>query len=227
MLTPPTLSMVRLAAAKPASSMRSSTPPHSRVRMKIGRAIANAFLAEYVAAHNRRFAKRPPGLPSAWRPAPRDLPRLLSCRYSRTVARDNTVTLGERVVSLAPRARGRSWATRRLEVREFLDGRLVVFADGAPIAHQAAPAPFTLVPRRLVRADHVRLAASPSTSRPPHSPQEPRSARGRSSPLPKSRWRPAATHPWLESLRYHVARKNLRAQLRSTANRRGDISIEQ
>jgi hypothetical protein len=69
------------------------------------------------------------------------------------VGRDNTVTLGERVVALPPRTRGRSWAERRVEVRERLDGRVVVVADGMTIAHQAAPPAFTPGPRRAPSAD--------------------------------------------------------------------------
>ena len=68
---------------------------------------ANAFLAEYLPGHNRRFATPTPDVPRAWRPAPRDLARILSCRYTRVVSRDNTVTLGDRVLALPARGRGR------------------------------------------------------------------------------------------------------------------------
>jgi transposase len=188
---------------------------------------ANAFLAEYLAAHNRRFAKTRAGVPSAWRPAPRDLARLLSCRYSRVVARDNTVTFGERVLTLAPRARGRSWAGHRVEVRELLDGRLLVIADGIVIAHAAAPPRFTLVPRRLSPHERAHSTAPPPTRPRPHLAQDARSTNGPlPAPSPKSRWRPPSTHPWLNSLRYHVARKELRARLRLTPHRTADISIE-
>src|SRR5919109_1697237 len=149
---------------------------------------ANAFLAEYLGAHNRRFAKSAGGVPSAWRPAPRDLARILSCRYSRVVARDNTVTLGPRVLVLSPRARGRSWASRRVQVRELLDGRLLVMADDAVIAHQAAPPGFTFVPRRASRPDQARSETVPPPRPRPPLPQEARSARGPvSHPSPKSR----------------------------------------
>jgi transposase len=192
---------------------------------------ANAFLADYVPAHNRRFAKPPPDLPRAWRPAPRDLTRILSCRYTRVVSRDNTVTLGERVVSLAARARGRSWAGRRIDVRELLDGRLLVVTDGAVIAQHAAPPGFTLVPRRAPRGAQDRSAPVRLAPDRPQSAQEARSARGPLSPPSrkprKPRARPAASHPWLTSLRYHVARKELRARLRLTPRRTADISTEQ
>jgi transposase len=192
---------------------------------------ANAFLTDYVATHNRRFAKPRPGLPRAWRPAPRDVARILSCQYTRVVGRDNTVTLGERVLCLPARARGRSWAERRVDVRELLDGRLLVVADGAVIAEHAAPPGFVLVPRRAPRAAQERAGVLRPTRRGPQSPQEARAGRGPLSPPSrkprKPRARPASTHPWLTSLRYHVARKELRARLRLTSRRTADISTEQ
>lgn len=164
-----------------------------------------AFLPEYIADHNRRFAAPTAGLPTVWRPAPRDLPRLLSCRYTRMVARDNTVTLGPRVVHLPPRGRGRSWAGRRLEVRELLDGRLLVLADGGLVAQQVPPADFQLAPRQARRADdhrHAALPAPPTDASRPVAQHVP--------PSPKRPWRPAPSHPWLTSLRRHVALKELR-----------------
>jgi hypothetical protein len=55
---------------------------------------ANAFLPEFIAAHNRRFAVAAAGLPAVWRRPPQDFARMLGCRYFRIVARDNTVRLG-------------------------------------------------------------------------------------------------------------------------------------
>ena len=55
---------------------------------------ANAFLPAFLADLNPRFARAPADAAAAWRPAPRDLAAVLSCRYTRTVARDNTVRLG-------------------------------------------------------------------------------------------------------------------------------------
>jgi transposase len=167
---------------------------------------ANAFLPDFIVDHNRRFATPMTALPSVWRPAPRDLHRVLSCRYTRLVARDNTVTLGPRVVQLPPRARGRSWAGRRLDVRELLDGRLLVLADGGVVAQQAAPTDFRFAPRYAPHRE--RRPASPATPRPTPNrslvaPAPPRSSL-------KSKWHPAKTHPWLTSLRRHVALKELR-----------------
>jgi hypothetical protein len=68
----------------------------------------NAFLPEFLADFTRRFARPPADATPAWRPVPRDLADLLSCRYQRTVARDNTVHLGARWVQIPRGPRGRS-----------------------------------------------------------------------------------------------------------------------
>ena len=47
---------------------------------------ANAFLPAFLADLNPRFARAPADAGAAWRPAPRDLAAVLSCRYLRTVA---------------------------------------------------------------------------------------------------------------------------------------------
>ena len=63
---------------------------------------ANAFLPAFIAEHNRRFAPTAATLPTVWRAAPRHVEYLLGCRYTRLVARDNTVRLGARWVQLPP-----------------------------------------------------------------------------------------------------------------------------
>ncbi|HSL52547.1 MAG TPA: ISNCY family transposase [Candidatus Deferrimicrobiaceae bacterium] len=125
---------------------------------------ANAFLPEFLPTFIRRFAQAPAAPLAAWRPAPRDLDRLLSCRYTRVVARDNTVRLGARWVQIPPGPRGRSYAGCRVEVRELLDGRLVVVYQDTLLAVQPTPAPpFVLRPRSAPtrdrqRAEHQRRA---------------------------------------------------------------------
>jgi hypothetical protein len=105
---------------------------------------ANAFLPSFLADLNTRFARPPADPRGAWRPAPRDLSAALSCRYTRRVAHDNTIRLGSRWVQLPRR---RSYAGRRVDLRECLDGRLLVFADGVCLATQPAPPAFILRPR--------------------------------------------------------------------------------
>ena len=117
---------------------------------------ANAFLPEFIADFNRRFARAAAAAPM-WRRPPRDLDLLLSCRYHRVVARDNTLRLGSRLVQIPRGPHGRSYARRRVEVRELLDGRLVVLAEATVIATMpASRGEFTLVARRSPNKDRRR-----------------------------------------------------------------------
>lgn len=126
-----------------------------RVQGIPSRAAANAFLPQFIADFNRRFA-RAASAAAVWRPPPRDLALVLSCRYTRVVARDNTLRLGSRLIQIPRGPHGRSYARRRVELRELLDGRLMVLADGAVIAQQPAPPEFVLASRRSPYADRVR-----------------------------------------------------------------------
>ena len=123
---------------------------------------ANAFLPEFLSAFILRFARAPAEPTPGWRPAPRDLDRLLSCRYFRVVARDNTVQLGPRWLQIPPGPRGRSYAGCRVELRELLDGRLVVLYQGMLLAAQPTPAPtFVLTPRSDPGRDRQRAQPQP------------------------------------------------------------------
>jgi transposase len=149
---------------------------------------ANAFLPAFLADLNPRFTRDPADAAPAWRPAPRDLPLVLSCRYTRQVARDNTVRLGPRWLQLPPGPQHRSYAGGRVELRELLDGRLVVLHEGAVLATQAAPPGFVLKPRRAPGAERA-ASRLPQTPRPPTPPRSP-------SPPTRGSARPAARHPW-------------------------------
>jgi hypothetical protein len=132
------------------------------------RAGANAFLPLFIVDYNRRFARPPADPTPAWRRPPRDLALLLSCRYPRTVAPDNTVRLGPRWLQLPPGPGGRSYARGRVELRECLDGRLVALRDGHVLAMAPTPsAAFVLVPRShpgQARARRRRATPSPSAA---------------------------------------------------------------
>ena len=123
-------------------------------------AAAAAFLPTYLADHNRRLTQPPAEATPAWRRAPRDLADRLSCRYTRHVARDNTVRLGARWIQIPRGPHGRSYAGCRVEVRECLDGRLLVDYHGTRLVDQPSPAPeFVLVPRRQQRLRASRRAS--------------------------------------------------------------------
>jgi hypothetical protein len=182
---------------------------------------ANAFLPAFLADFAPRFA-RPPAQPTpAWRPVPRDLDRVLSCRYSRLVARDNTVSLGPRTLQIPPGPGRRSYAGCRVELRELLDGRLLALYQTVLIARQPSPGRlFVLKPRRgpgearrgqqrrqttALRQALTALAGVGRAARP--SPTGARRLRASQSddlqrgglvipPVSTRKWRPAPTHPW-------------------------------
>ena len=80
---------------------------------------ANAFLPAFLADFNPRFAHPAAEPTSAWRRPPPDLANVLSCRYRRTVARDNTVRLGARWAQIPRGRRGRSYAGCHVEAHLF------------------------------------------------------------------------------------------------------------
>jgi hypothetical protein len=171
-------------------------------------AAATTCLPLFLADYNRRFAHPPADPTPAWRRPPRDLPLVLSCRYTRTVARDNTVRLGPRWLQLPPGPGGRSWAGRRLELRECLDGRLVVVEARRILATQPSPGPaFVLRPRSDPTNERQRRRrAVPRPSEPDARAR--RAARPGSSPTAPRRG-PAPTHPWhrgYDPVRLHQVR---------------------
>ena len=171
---------------------------------------ANAFLPEFLADLNPRFTRPPSDPVPAWRVAPRELPLVLSCRYSRQVASDNTVRLGPRWIPLPPAPHHRAYARCRVELRELLDGRLGVLYEGAILATQPAPLDFILKPRSAPCAERPRPVPCPhppqNAPRParaalqpapdPRGPTQPRSP----DPPPRGFPRPAARHPWRRAI---------------------------
>jgi hypothetical protein len=174
-----------------------------RLRGITTREAANAGLPDFLADYNRRFAHAPAEPTAAWRPRPRAFPDLLSCRYTRTVARDNTVRLGARWAQIPPGPHGRSSAGRRVELRECADGRLLVFHDGGLLVSQPSPGPdFVLQPRskphseRARRPRAARRAAEAGPRPGALRPNRPSRPAARSAPRPTPTPSPAATHPW-------------------------------
>jgi hypothetical protein len=150
---------------------------------------ANAFLPTFIAAHNRRFARAAAAPRGAWRRPPSDLDVILSCRYTRVVARDHSVRLGTRLILLPRQPGGRSWAGYRVDVRELLTGDLIVQYHDIPLARQVWHGPFTLRPRAHP-SDAVRHSTPPII-------RTPAQLRRQAAFVPSPRSsRPSAAHPW-------------------------------
>ena len=102
---------------------------------------ANRVLRDYLPRFDDRFAV-PPSQPGT---AYRDLEPgvclegVLCFKYQRTVAKDNTVRLGEHTLQLLPGSDRYSYARARVEIQERLDGSLVVAYQGSVIASREAP----------------------------------------------------------------------------------------
>jgi hypothetical protein len=157
---------------------------------------AEAYLPTYLGDHNPRFARPPAAADAAWRRPPRDLADRLSCRYTRRVARDNTVRLGPRLVQIPRGPHGRSYAGCRVELRECLDGRLLIHYQGRRLATDPAPAAeFVLVPRR---AQRLRASRTPSDEGGRYLPlrQSGPSPLAALNALAQQLRRPARQHPW-------------------------------
>lgn len=109
---------------------------------------ANPFLAGFVARFNTRFARTAIDDENEWLRPPKDHDWFLCAKYRRTVANDNTVRLGERLIDIPPGAHRISYAKARVEVHELTDGRIRVVHEGHIVAEQASPDGFArLKPR--------------------------------------------------------------------------------
>ena len=142
-------------------------------------AAATRYLEPFMARHNRRWGGSPRDTRSAFRAAPRDLDRILACRYTRVVARDNVVSIPGRWVQLPPGPHQRSWQGLTVEVRELLDGRLLVLHPRhGVLVEQAAPiTPFVLQSRGKERERRLRREAATAGPPRPPIPTQPRPRR--------------------------------------------------
>lgn len=162
---------------------------------------ATAYLSHFIAAHNRRVAIAPAECTSAFRPSPRQLDDILACRYERLVARDNTVRIPGRWAQVPPGSFRRSWHKARVEVRETLQGRLlVIHPRHGRIAEQSAPeGSFTLESRQSERATRERSRnGSPGSLQNPEPPKARPQGRAKKKGIGHytNVRRPSADHPY-------------------------------
>lgn len=162
---------------------------------------ALGFLPGFIARFNRALAQAPREARTAWRSAPRHLERILACRYPRVVALNNTVSLGGDPIAIPPAPGGRSYGRCRVEVRELLDGRVLVLYQGKVLLERAAPAAFTLLPRASVRPRF-------SSAQPPVRVAQPRRAQApRGSVMHQRSIKPKPDHLWRRSYQPATRRK--------------------
>jgi len=102
---------------------------------------ANQVLWDFLPRFNARFAVPPAQPGTAYHPLEPGvcLQEVLCFKYQRTVAKDNTVRLGEHTLQLEPEPDRASYARARVDLQERLDGSLVVTYQGRVIASREAP----------------------------------------------------------------------------------------
>jgi len=142
------------------------------------RAGANAFLARYLARHNRRFVVPAADPEPAWRRLPKGtrIERVCCFKYRRTIARDGTVRAGAIILQVPPKPNGRSRAGQRVELHLRLDGRLVVWDGERELL--STPAPLEAVQLRALGHARVETGTKP-----------PSAAAATSVPSPAHPWR--------------------------------------
>lgn len=144
----------------------------------------NRFLPAYLKRHNARFAVRAEEPGVAYRPVDPglDVDRILSFRYQRVVAMDNTVSLDRRLIQVPPGPNRRSYAGARVWVHEFLDGSLGVWYQDQWLIRTAGKGNGAVVRARKRR---------------PRLPERPLKLPLLNTPVPEKREpRQPAPHPW-------------------------------
>jgi len=92
---------------------------------------ANDFLPGFLKRYNARFTKPPALDQPAYRPAPSkaQLDRILCLKFTRTVAKDNTVSFGGRHLPVA-KPSGPSYARKKVRIHIATDGRISFWYQG-------------------------------------------------------------------------------------------------
>jgi len=119
---------------------------------------ANRLLNAFLPRYNDRFRVYAVEDGSAYRPlSPQlELDDVLCFKYRRTVGRDNTVRHQCRAWQLLPDADRKSYAGKKVEIWEALDGELSVHYEGKEVAIQEAPRRTNLL-REMQRKKQTRL----------------------------------------------------------------------
>jgi len=100
---------------------------------------ANAVLTRFIADYNRRFARSPRDLLTAWRPAPENLDRICCFVHERVVSHDNIVQWQGQRFQIPQQARRFSFAGAKVHLYQALDGRVSLYYGDTRLQHTPAP----------------------------------------------------------------------------------------
>jgi len=98
---------------------------------------ANAVLRKFIADYNRRFARKPREMETAWRSAPETLERICCFVHERIVSNDNVVQWDGRCFQIPQQARRYSFAGAKVQIYQALDGRVSFYYGETRLEHAA------------------------------------------------------------------------------------------
>ncbi len=99
---------------------------------------ANAYMVEYIAEHNRRFARQPLSPRDAHRPLlpTEDVDRICTRQEERKLSRKLTVNYRRALYVVEPSTEAQAFAGRRCQVFEWEDGRIELVCDGQSLPYR-------------------------------------------------------------------------------------------
>lgn len=152
---------------------------------------ANEVLQRYLPKYNRRFRVEPAQPGTAYLPWPKEYKTddFFCFKHMRTVTNDNTLPFDGQRLQLPPGPGNQSYAHKRVEVRQHLDGRLEVRY------HAQRLAIFTPQPDEPLRVN--KFSPPPEQIAGIHKPQP---VPPPQPPRPRPVSKPAADHPWRRPL---------------------------
>jgi transposase len=99
---------------------------------------ANAMLRVFLADYNRRFARRPREVETAWRSAPDHLERICCFVHQRVVSNDNIVQWEGQLFQIPQQAQRFSFAGAKVQIYQALDGRVSLYYGNTRLQHTLA-----------------------------------------------------------------------------------------
>jgi transposase len=100
---------------------------------------ANTVLRKFIADYNRRFARQPREIVTAWRAAPESLDRICCFVHERIVSNDNVVQWEGRRFQIPQQAHRFSFAGAKVQIYQALDGRVSFYYGDTRLQHSAIP----------------------------------------------------------------------------------------
>lgn len=154
---------------------------------------ANRVLHRFLPRFNEKFMKAPARPGSAYRPkfSLSEANERIYFTYQRVVANDHTISLFGHTLALPPLAVRTNLASRRVELRHRMDGRLAVAYQGQVLGLLE---PALLEPPRLEQFEPAPKHAAPSPPNP--APPTPTAISSSANDTTRGRHKPTHDHPW-------------------------------